>query len=100
MKLVRAVIKAVKLGEVKAALRKTGVRLLKEDAIVIHGRNKGETIFMRGAGRMVDFIEKVKLEIAVPDELVGKIVEIIGSAAMTGRAGDCRFQILPLVGTI
>ncbi len=100
MKLVRAVIKAVKLGEVKAALKKTGVRLLKEDAIIIHGRKKGEANFIRSAGCVADFIEKVKLEIAVPDELVGKIVEVIGAVAMTGRAGDCRFQILPLVGTI
>jgi nitrogen regulatory protein PII len=99
MKLIRAVIRAVKLGEVKAALKKTGVKLLKEDAIITHGRKKGETIFMRGTGYVVDFIEKVKLEMAVPDQLVGRIVEIIGNIAMTERVGDCRFHILPLAET-
>ncbi len=100
MKLMSAVIQSVKFGEVRAALKIRGVRLLRVDAIIAHGRNKGEAAFHRSADCVVDFIEIVKLEIAVPDELVGKVVEIIGSAAITGRAGDCRIRIIPLAGTI
>jgi len=100
MKHIRAVIKAVKLGQVRAALKTAGVSILKEDAIFSHGRKKGKAAFLRGAGHVINFIEKVNIEVAVPDELVGRIIEIIGNAAKTKREGDCRFQILPLIGTI
>lgn len=100
MKHIRAVINAVKLGQVRAALKAVGVSILKENAIISHGRKKGNAVFLRGAGHVVSFIEKVNVEIAVPDELVGRIIETIGNIAKTEREGDCRFQILPLGGTI
>ncbi len=55
---------------------------------------------VRCDGVLVCFVEKVKIEIAVPDELVGRIIEIIGNIAMAERMGDCQYHILPLVETM
>jgi nitrogen regulatory protein P-II 1 len=97
MKLIEAVIKPVKLKEVKAALKTIGIVDIMESALICHGRQKGEAMFYRGTEFVIDFVEKVKLEIIAADESVGKIIEIIGSIAKTERKEDCRIFILPFV---
>ena len=77
MKLVEAIIKPFKLDEVKDALNEVGIEGITVSEVKGFGRQKGHTELYRGAEYVVDFIPKVKVEIAVPDELVGKVVETI-----------------------
>jgi nitrogen regulatory protein PII len=97
MKLIEAVIKPVKLKEVKAALQTIGIDDIMESTLTCHGRQKGASMFYRGAEFVIDFVEKVKLEIIATDESVGKIIEVIGTIARTERKEDCRIFILPFV---
>ena len=97
MKLIKAIIRIVKLNEVKTALSRMGIRDLSESAIIARGQKKGQAIVGRGAEILFNFAERVKLEIVVADEMVGKVVDIVGNIARTERMGDCRFYILPLV---
>jgi nitrogen regulatory protein PII len=97
MKLIEAIIRPIKLGEVKVALLEMGIEDFMGSALIIHGRNKGQSLFYRGAEFMIDFVEKIKLEIIATDESVGKIIEVIGSIAKTERIDDCRIFILPFV---
>jgi len=96
MKLIEAIIKPVKLDEVKSALQQIGIEEFMESAIICHGRQKGQAMLFRGAEYMVNFVEKVKLEIIAADDAVGKIIEVIGSIAKTERREDCRIFIRPL----
>ncbi|MBF0497926.1 MAG: P-II family nitrogen regulator [Deltaproteobacteria bacterium] len=95
MKLVEAIIKPVKLEEVKSALQRIGIEEIMESALICHGRQKKQMMFYRGAKYVVDFIQKTKLEIIAADDSVGKIVEVIGNIAKTERKDDCRIYILP-----
>jgi nitrogen regulatory protein P-II 1 len=96
MKLIEAIIKPFKLDEVKDALNEIGVEGITVCEVKGFGRQKGHTELYRGAEYVVDFIPKVKMEIAVADELVAKVVETIERAAKTGRIGDGKIFILPL----
>ena len=96
MKLVEAIIKPFKLDEVKEALNAIGIEGITVCEVKGFGRQKGHTELYRGAEYVVDFIPKVKLEIAIPDELVAKVVETIELTARTGRIGDGKIFILPL----
>lgn len=96
MKLVEAIIKPFKLDEVKDALNEVGIEGITVSEVKGFGRQKGHTELYRGAEYVVDFIPKVKLEIAVADDLVAKVVETIVNTAKTGRIGDGKIFILPL----
>ena len=96
MKLVEAIIKPFKLDEVKDALNEIGVEGITVSEVKGFGRQKGHTELYRGAEYVVDFIPKIKLEIAIADELVAKVVETIENAAKTGRIGDGKIFVYPL----
>ncbi|MGE3550762.1 MAG: P-II family nitrogen regulator [Geobacter sp.] len=96
MKLVAAIIKPFKLDEVKDALHEIGIEGITVSEVKGFGRQKGHTELYRGAEYVVDFIPKVKLEIAVADELLPRVLETIQNAAKTGRIGDGKIFVLPL----
>ena len=96
MKLIEAIIKPFKLDEVKDALNEIGIEGITVSEVKGFGRQKGHTELYRGAEYVVDFIPKIKLEIAVSDELVNKVVETIQNIAKTGRIGDGKIFIIPL----
>jgi len=96
MKLIEAIIKPFKMDEVKDALNEIGIEGITVSEVKGFGRQKGHTELYRGAEYVVDFIPKIKMEIAVPDELVNKVVETIQNVAKTGRIGDGKIFIIPL----
>ncbi len=96
MKLIEAIIKPFKLDEVKDALNEIGIEGITVSEVKGFGRQKGHTELYRGAEYVVDFIPKVKLQIAVSDDLVNKVVETIANTAKTGRIGDGKIFVLPL----
>ncbi len=96
MKLVEAIIKPFKLDEVKDALNEIGIEGITVSEVKGFGRQKGHTELYRGAEYVVDFIPKVKIEIAVSDDQVGKVVEAIQNTAKTGRIGDGKIFVLSL----
>ncbi len=96
MKLVTAIIKPFKLDDVREALSGIGVQGITVTEVKGFGRQKGHTELYRGAEYVVDFLPKVKLEIAVDDGLVDKVVEAICSAANTGKIGDGKIFIYNL----
>ena len=88
MKMIMAVIKPFKLDDVREALSAQGVAGITVTEVKGFGRQKGHTELYRGAEYMVDFLPKIKLEIAVPSERVDAVVEAIMRAAGTGKIGD------------
>jgi len=96
MKLIEAIIKPFKLDEVKDALNAIGIEGITVSEVKGFGRQKGHTELYRGAEYVVDFIPKIKMEIAVSDELVSKVVETIQNTAKTGRSGDGKIFIISL----
>jgi len=96
MKLIEAIIKAFKLDEGKDALNEIGVEGITVSEVKGFGRQKGHTELYRGAEYVVDFIPKIKMEIAVSDDLVNKVVETIQNTAKTGRIGDGKIFIIAL----
>jgi nitrogen regulatory protein P-II 1 len=96
VKKVEAVIKPFKLDEVKKALSEIGVAGLTVTEVKGFGRQKGHTELYRGAEYIVEFLPKVKVEVAVPDALLGKVVEALEVAARTGRIGDGKIFVVPL----
>ena len=88
MKMVEAIIKPFKLDEVKEALTKAGIQGMTVDEVKGFGRQKGHTELYRGAEYSVDFLPKVKIEVLVTEEKVGKVVEIITDTVRTGKIGD------------
>ncbi len=96
MKLIEAIIKPFKLDEVKDALNEIGITGITVSEVKGFGRQKGHTELYRGAEYVVDFIPKVKMEIAVSDELVAKVIDTIVNTAKTGRIGDGKIFVLPL----
>jgi nitrogen regulatory protein P-II 2 len=96
MKLVTAIIKPFKLDDVREALSGIGVQGITVTEVKGFGRQKGHTELYRGAEYVVDFLPKVKLEIAVDDNLVDKVVEAIRSTANTGKIGDGKIFIYDL----
>ena len=96
MKLIKAIIKPFKLEEVKDALSEIGVEGMTVSEVKGFGRQKGHTEIYRGSEYTVDFLPKVKLEIAVTDDLVSKVVDAIVNASQTGKIGDGKVFILPI----
>ncbi len=96
MKLIKAIIKPFKLEEAKDALSEIGVEGMTVSEVKGFGRQKGHTEIYRGSEYTVDFLPKVKLEIAVADDLVTKVVDAIVSAAQTGKIGDGKVFIIPI----
>lgn len=96
MKLIEAIIKPFKLDEVKDALNAIGIEGITVSEVKGFGRQKGHTELYRGAEYVVDFIPKIKMEVAVSDDLVSKVVETIQTTAKTGRIGDGKIFIIPL----
>ena len=88
MKLVTAIIKPFKLDEVREALSAIGVQGITVTEVKGFGRQKGHTELYRGAEYVVDFLPKVKIEAAVSDELVERVIEAVEGAARTGKIGD------------
>ena len=88
MKLITAIIKTFKMDDVREALSEIGVAGVTATEVKGFGRQKGHTELYRGAEYVVDFLPKVKLEIAVADDIVDKAVETIVNAANTGKIGD------------
>ena len=100
MKLVTAVIKPFKLDEVREALSALGVQGITVTEVKGFGRQKGHTELYRGAEYVVDFLPKVKLEAAVADELLDRVIEAIEGAARTGKIGDGKIFVLDLAQVI
>ena len=96
MKLITAIIKPYKLDEVREALSEVGVAGLTITDVKGFGRQKGHTELYRGAEDVVDFLPKIKLEIAVEDGLLDKTTETITSTASTGKIGDGKIFVLDL----
>jgi nitrogen regulatory protein PII len=88
MKLVTAIIKPFKLDEVREALSAIGVQGITVTEVKGFGRQKGHTELYRGAEYVVDFLPKVKIEVAVVDKLLDQAIEAIIKAARTGKIGD------------
>ncbi|NOQ36804.1 MAG: P-II family nitrogen regulator [Methylococcaceae bacterium] len=88
MKLITAIIKPFKMDDVREALSEIGVAGVTATEVKGFGRQKGHTELYRGAEYVVDFLPKVKLEIAVAEEIVDQAVETIVNAANTGKIGD------------
>ena len=100
MKLITAVIKPFKLDEVREALSGIGVQGLTVTDVKGFGRQKGHTELYRGAEYVVDFLPKVKVEVAVGDELADQAVEAIENAARTGKIGDGKIFITSLESVV
>ena len=95
MKMVTAIIKPFKLDEVREALSDIGVQGITVTEVKGFGRQKGHTELYRGAEYVVDFLPKVKVEAAVADDLVDRVIEAIESAARTGKIGDGKVWTAP-----
>ncbi|MEW8100548.1 MAG: P-II family nitrogen regulator [Candidatus Thiodiazotropha endolucinida] len=88
MKMVSAIIKPFKLDDVREALSEVGVAGITVTEVKGFGRQKGHTELYRGAEYVVDFLPKIKVEIAVDDDILDQVVEAISNAAKTGKIGD------------
>ena len=96
MKLVTAIIKPFKLDDVREALSDIGVQGITVSEVKGFGRQKGHTELYRGAEYVVDFLPKVKLEIAIADDQVDAVIEAITKAANTGKIGDGKIFVMAL----
>ncbi len=96
MKLVVAIIKPFKLDEVRQALTAIGVSGLTITEVKGYGRQKGHTEVYRGAEYVVNFLPKLRIEVAITSELADKTVEIITASARTGQIGDGKIFVIPI----
>jgi nitrogen regulatory protein P-II 2 len=96
MKLVTAIIKPFKLDEVREALSAIGVQGVTVTEVKGFGRQKGHTELYRGAEYVVDFLPKVKVEAAISDDLLDRVIEAIEKAANTGKIGDGKIFVFDL----
>ena len=96
MKLVSAVIKPFRLDDVRDALSAIGVKGMTVTEVKGFGRQKGHTELYRGAEYAVDFLPKVKLEVAISTDLVDQAIEAISSAAKTGKIGDGKIFVFDI----
>ena len=96
MKMIMAIIKPFKLDEVRQALSEIGVNGMTGTEVKGFGRQKGHSELYRGAEYVVDFLPKIKLEVAMPDTLVERAVEAIQTTARTGKVGDGKIFVLSL----
>lgn len=96
MKRVEAYIKPFKISDVQEALLKVGVQGMTLTEVKGFGRQKGHTELYRGAEYHIDFIPKIKIEVAVPDAMADKVVRTIMEAARTGKIGDGKIMVVSL----
>ncbi|CAN4273835.1 GlnK Nitrogen regulatory protein PII [Methylophilaceae bacterium] len=96
MKFVSAIIKPFKLDEVREALSSIGVQGITVTEVKGFGRQKGHTELYRGAEYVVDFLPKVKLEVAIKDDLLDQVVDAIEKSAATGKIGDGKIFVFNL----
>ena len=96
MKFVSAIIKPFKLDEVREALSSIGVQGITVTEVKGFGRQKGHTELYRGAEYVVDFLPKVKLEIAIDDKMLDQVIEAIENSAATGKIGDGKIFVFNL----
>lgn len=96
MKLITAIIKPFKLDDVRDAIAETGIQGMTVTEVRGFGRQKGHTELYRGAEYVVDFLPKLKLEVAVPDDRVEAVVEAIADSAASGRIGDGKIFVQAL----
>ncbi|MFZ5534417.1 MAG: P-II family nitrogen regulator [Pseudomonadota bacterium] len=96
MKLVTAIIKPFKLDDVREALSDIGVQGITVTEVKGFGRQKGHTELYRGAEYVVDFLPKVKIEIAVTDDMADAVIEAITKSANTGKIGDGKIFVFDL----
>ena len=97
MKLITAVVKPFRLDDVRNALAEVGVQGMTVTEVKGFGRQRGHTELYRGAEYVVDFLPKVKVEVAVADELVDRVIEAIIASAKTGKVGDGKIFVTELV---
>ena len=100
MKMVAAVIKPFKLDDVREALSDIGVQGITVTEVKGFGRQKGHTELYRGAEYVVDFLPKIKIEVAVTDDLLERVVEAIQRSANSGKIGDGKIFVTPLDHTV
>ena len=96
MKLVTAVIKPFKLDDVREALSEIGVQGITVTEVKGFGRQKGHTELYRGAEYVVDFLPKVKIDVAIADDMLDRVIEAITKAANTGKIGDGKIFVVNL----
>ena len=96
MKLISAIIKPFKLDDVREALSGVGVQGITVTDVKGFGRQKGHTELYRGAEYVVDFLPKIKIEVAVDSDIVDQVVETIAKAAHTGKIGDGKIFVYGL----
>ena len=96
MKLVTAIIKPFKLDDVRESLSEIGVQGITVTEVKGFGRQKGHTELYRGAEYVVDFLPKVKIDVAIADEQLDRVIEAITKAANTGNIGDGKIFVVPL----
>ncbi|MBT8126231.1 MAG: P-II family nitrogen regulator [Gammaproteobacteria bacterium] len=100
MKLITAIVKPFKLDDVREALSEIGVQGITVTEVKGFGRQKGHTELYRGAEYVVDFLPKVKLEVAVDDGMAEKVIECIRNSANTGKIGDGKIFVSPVEDVI
>ncbi len=100
MKLIVAMVRPFRLDDIKDALDDVGAAGLTVTEVKGHGRQKGHSELYRGAEYVVDFVPKLRIEIAVPDELVDTTVDALVNSARSGRIGDGKIFILPMLDAI
>ena len=100
MKLVTAIVKPFKLDDVREALSEIGVQGITVTEVKGFGRQKGHTELYRGAEYVVDFLPKVKIEIAISDDLVDSVIESITRVASTGKIGDGKIFVYKIENAI
>ena len=96
MKMITAIIKPGRLDNVHDALVKIGIQGMTITEVKGFGRQKGHTELYRGAEYVIDFLPKVKIEIAVSDKLTKKVIEAISKSALTGKIGDGKIFVMSL----
>jgi len=96
MKMVTAIIKPFKLDDVREALSAIGIQGITVTEVKGFGRQKGHTELYRGAEYVVDFLPKVKIELAIADDMLDQTIEAISSKANTGKIGDGKIFVAPL----
>jgi nitrogen regulatory protein P-II 2 len=100
MKLVSAIVKPFKLEDVREALTEIGVAGITVSEVKGFGRQKGHTEIYRGAEYAVDFLPKVKIEVAIDDDMVGPVIEAITGAARTGKIGDGKIFVFDIAEAV
>ena len=96
MKKIEAIIKPFKLDEVKEALQEVGLQGITVTEAKGFGRQKGHTELYRGAEYVVDFLPKVKIDVAIADDMLDRVIESITKAANTGKIGDGKIFVVSL----